>query len=422
VSYAQLCELHEQTRQMLSAVHNTLDLCNRPKKLPTEILQLIFRLVQPQNEDFLPSWPDRTSLDWLSVTQLHIAVDMSSELIDVCRYLNRPAPDLHSLSLCVRGIVGSFSYHDVMPTLFGGQCRAIKKLALASCPIWKSNTLENLTHLAFYGSSNRADLVDGLILRSPELQELILTDISLGQSCLTRERSPLSLPRLRTLQYKGRSGYISLHPAGGLKVPDGCTFWEEHLRSMTSADALAALKFHPSGRAHHIVRLILTQHNRIFVRAGEVSLMWPACDVDLLAGALKPVSKLVLVVKEHAPTSICWKELFAGMKRTRTLVVADQLQRTRWGDYPGSLDTLMDALGSGALPALESLQIYGATMALWPMLWVAMAKRVRAGASSLKTLEPMRPADKVAWAGNQCLSEEEKVKEDNYDDHYGSDY
>ncbi|TRM67326.1 hypothetical protein BD626DRAFT_625811 [Schizophyllum amplum] len=60
-------------------------------KLPTEILERIFKLVQPHYGDFVPRWPNRSSSEWTSVTRVckrwrNVAIAYSAlwSTIDLC--------------------------------------------------------------------------------------------------------------------------------------------------------------------------------------------------------------------------------------------------------------------------------------------------------------------------------------------------
>lgn len=57
-------------RRVMAALDYAFNAHVPVNRLPSEILERIFLLTQPHYEDFVPKWPDRKSLQWLTITRV----------------------------------------------------------------------------------------------------------------------------------------------------------------------------------------------------------------------------------------------------------------------------------------------------------------------------------------------------------------
>ena len=92
----QVRDLDQKTRRIVAAVKSAYNAHAFIDKLPSEILERIFVLVQPQYDDFLPRWPGLNALEWMVITRVCrrwrlIAISFSAlwTTLDLCR--DRPA-------------------------------------------------------------------------------------------------------------------------------------------------------------------------------------------------------------------------------------------------------------------------------------------------------------------------------------------
>ena len=66
----QVRDLDQKTRLVMAAIKSARNAHALINKLPDEILERIFLLVQPYYGDFLPKWPGLKSLEWTAITRV----------------------------------------------------------------------------------------------------------------------------------------------------------------------------------------------------------------------------------------------------------------------------------------------------------------------------------------------------------------
>ncbi|KAL1758044.1 hypothetical protein FB107DRAFT_272287 [Schizophyllum commune] len=323
--------------------------------------------------------------------QLHVTADTDYDFLQVPRLFDVAAPKLYSLSLCVRCPDDPERLIQARP-LFDGQCPGVRKLAVVNCPVWDSHTFSDLTHLALYHTHYNADAVQD-ILRSADLEELIVTDVDMRD--FGRSAASIPLPRLQNLQLDMQ---VLAHDTSSLvsrlDIPASCrcrvahTDWQD-VMSVTSAPF-----FHPFQDGIHTVQLLLNGPPRMLmtIAHGVLSMECSGNDVASLAGRLHPSSELVVVFRHGAASEEDWTGLLSPMLQVRSLVIADHPEG-RYG-YASRITPLIDVLGSPAshtgvpdldgqtahvLPSLESVHVHGASVDVWPSLWSVVSQRARAG-------------------------------------------
>ncbi|KAI5893039.1 uncharacterized protein SCHCODRAFT_02498559 [Schizophyllum commune H4-8] len=438
LTLSQIDELEDRTRQLQESLLRARNIQSPANKLPAEVLASIFHLVQEpyDDSDFLPQWPDWTSLDWLVVTHLHLAVESAHDLCLVCPDLRSPAPKLESLSICIRS--GDPDNHSMIRVhgLLKDNFSAVRRLVAVGCPIWEYITFSHLTHLAIYQTTNHKRGIQGLLQNCPDLEELVLTDIWFF-SRLSDET--YRLPRLQYLQLitlgQHDDGVRTSPLVASLDIPERCRY---RVANPSMADVLAVLTISNSPLSKqriHTANIMFHGHRRMTIHSGTVSLGCAPSDNDipLVARAVDPDTKLTLVLGDYAPKEELCVQLFLHMRRVRTLVIIDDPPAS--GVNSAIAEPLVNALGSPSsaedaasgsvvLPALESLHVHNRQTAMWPCLWSAVSRRAQRGNAQAEVWEPAeRPVNGFKWAGSgiQEVSEDEDDHDDSQSD-WDSDY
>ncbi|KAL1758052.1 hypothetical protein FB107DRAFT_207884 [Schizophyllum commune] len=441
LSLPQIEELEDRTRRLQEALLRARNIHSPANKLPAEVLAIIFNLVRTRHDDFLPQWPDWTSLDWLVVTHLHIAVESSHALCLVFSNLHSVAPKLESLSICLRS--GDSDRHSMtrLRSALQDKFSAVRKLVTVRCPIWDSIAFSHLTHLAIYQTSNYNRGIQALLQQCPDLEELVLTDIWIfGRA--TDEI--IRLPRLQYLQVitlgSFDDGVRTAPLVAGLDLPASCRY---RVANPAMAEVLAVLTTSDSPLSKqriHTANIMFYGHRRMTIRSGTVSVGCAPSghDISLVFRALDPDTKLTVVLGENAPREELCVQLFSHMRRVRTLVIIDEPPAS--GVNSAIAEPLVNALGlrpnvkaadsdTVVLPALETLHVHSFQTAIWPCLWSAVSRRAQSGAplKELRVWEPAeRPVNGVKWAssGMEEVPEDENEDRDNDDSEsdWDSDY
>ncbi|TRM59571.1 hypothetical protein BD626DRAFT_507582 [Schizophyllum amplum] len=247
----------------------TLSTRRTHQQAASEILERIFLLTQPHYEDFVPKWPDRKSLQWLTITRvcarwrtvainfsalwatidlfgttpriwdalswpdichrysarlavLHLAVDNPLDCFFICNLFGDLPRCLHSLSLST-GDGGTF-FHGWKhaPALLAQPLPTVRKLTLRNVDVGVIGAVfSDLTHLATYATSIRLHLARKSLWRlfksSPRLEKLVLdSDLIFTPRSVDSGMIPLS--RLRKLQLGGNAWHI----LDLLQISDSC--------------------------------------------------------------------------------------------------------------------------------------------------------------------------------------------------------
>ncbi|KAL1685202.1 hypothetical protein GGG16DRAFT_119105 [Schizophyllum commune] len=324
--------------------------------------------------------------------QLHMATETVHDLIFLGHLLGYAAPKVYSLSLgtCTASDMRRLTYAN---TLFDGQCRSIRKLTVVDFPIWELNIFSNLSHLAVYSTRNESGKLQDILERSPNLEELIITDVDMSDD--RRSMISISLPRLQNLQLNMQvladndiSSFVSR-----MDIPSSCRYQVAHARLQDVMSVASAPLFRPIQDNIHTAQLLVRCGPvRMAIFHGVLSVECSWRDVAGLSGKLDPSFELVVIFSDGAVIKRNWMDLFSPMLHVRSLVITDH-HEGRCCANTSRVAPLFDVLSSPfshtvgparhntpVLPALESVRIYGASVDVWLPLWSAVSQRARAGA------------------------------------------
>ncbi|KAI5825413.1 hypothetical protein K523DRAFT_332104 [Schizophyllum commune Tattone D] len=113
-------ELEDRTRRLQEALLRARNFQSPANKLPAEVLAIIFDLVRIHHDDFLPQWPDWTSLDWLVVTHVcsrwrAVALNLPYlwSTIDLCHEFSADAGRTFLARSCGRPLQVFFSSREL---------------------------------------------------------------------------------------------------------------------------------------------------------------------------------------------------------------------------------------------------------------------------------------------------------------------
>ncbi|KAL1683434.1 hypothetical protein EV122DRAFT_248839 [Schizophyllum commune] len=270
---SQISDIQRQIHRVTAALNCARNTHAAVNKLPSELLELIFALVQPSYEDFAPAWPSYKSLEWTSVARVctrwrSIALSLPTlwSMIDLCHnddpevgeaFLARSgaAPltvfflteDIF-LSPCDVQILQAILDHHVSrihslhiavdvdddlqnlcarlhcePQNLQNLTIFVRALIVRECAVWEHNAFADLTHLVI---CDRVDLVVftqqpllDFLSSTPQLEVMIISACAALVSDAVSRR--IFLPLLRKLQLEGDSAgdWPLLHV---LEIPDTC--------------------------------------------------------------------------------------------------------------------------------------------------------------------------------------------------------
>ncbi|KAL1676532.1 hypothetical protein EV122DRAFT_291812 [Schizophyllum commune] len=419
---------HEETRNDVITVGDACTGLAPIDVLPPEIMEHIFLLRQPFYKDFMPRWPTRDSLDWITVTWVCSrwrAIATSSptlwSTIDLC--YNRPtdvgktflersrkAPltlFFYSMENLVFAQIGNYhvdrlvalhvsvagradfehvysllggkvssSYEPVTqkysttgPDLFAAQLHNVRKIAVRHCAYSQFARFSGLTHLAVCSKASFWQLLP----RSPQLETLLSAKCSIVDGYQTeRLRSYLppqviSLPHLRKLQLSE-----VINPAPFLAMWMNGFLWRAEQKALP-------LLLPPAGRCRPLMQPIHTlQLSTIDPRPGDLWVRPGTIGID--GDNRLDFERLVGTIRYWSSTTPAGSaRMLSSMPRVQTL---DIYCLAAQGAEPflESLVLPQDLSGSLPCPALEALHLSIAyedfnAGAVWSMV----ASRARAG-------------------------------------------
>ncbi|KAL1694038.1 hypothetical protein GGG16DRAFT_122876 [Schizophyllum commune] len=426
---------HEETRNDVIAVGDASTGLAPIDVLPPEIMEHIFLLRQPFYKDFMPRWPARDSLEWITVTWVCSrwrAIATSSptlwSTVDLC--YNRPtdvgktflersrkAPltlFFYSMELgcspndiTVFAQIGSYhvagradfehvysllggkvsssydpvsqKYSTTGPDLFAAQLHNVRKIAVRHCAYSKFARFSGLTHLAVCSKASFWQLLQ----RSPQLQTLLLEKCSIVDGYQTNRLQSylppqaISLPHLRKLELSE-----VIDPAPFLAMWMNGFLWRAEQKALP-------LLLPPAGRCRPLMQPIHTLQlstidphpGDLWVRPGTIGIDGDnRLDFERLVGTISSHSRLVLLLGYRPSTTPAGSaRMLSSMPRVQTL---DIYCLAAQGAEP-FLEALVlpqDLAGSLPCPALEALHLSIAYEDLNAgAVWSMVASRARAG-------------------------------------------